>query len=156
MYQLITLYKRLFQYQPRTASGCDILSWIFSTGSVWLKKHVRNSKYDSLINEVELNEANRQYAHIRHSTGTEITVFICHLAPKVDENNIAEQNIVKETIIEPAIAEHNIANDLHNCIANHLILPLIICKMKSYMISHHTPLLRCSERISQAPERMDL
>ena len=143
MYQLITLYKRLFQYQPRTASGCDILSWIFSTGSVWLKKHVRNSKYDSLINEVELNEANRQYAHIRHSTGTEITVFICHLAPKVDEN-------------KPAIAEHNIANDLHNCIANHLILPLIFCKMKSYMISHHTPLLRCSERISQAPERMDL
>ena len=44
-------------------------SWLSSPGPVLVKKHVRNSKYDDLVEEAELIEANPQYAHIRLSSG---------------------------------------------------------------------------------------
>ena len=53
-------------------------------GKVLLKKHVQKSKYDPLIEEVELSEANPQYAHIRYPNGKETTVSVRHLAPKID------------------------------------------------------------------------
>ena len=42
----------------------------------------RNSKYEPLVDEVELIEANPQYAHIRLADGKESTVSIRDLAPR--------------------------------------------------------------------------
>ena len=61
MYQLSTPFERLFQYEHQTATGCSTPSWILSAGPVLLKKHVRISKYGSLIEEVQQIEANPQY-----------------------------------------------------------------------------------------------
>ena len=61
-----TPHERLFQYQRRSATGCNMPSWLSTPGQVLLKKHVRKSKYDPLVEEVELIEANPQYAHVRH------------------------------------------------------------------------------------------
>ena len=46
-----------------------------------MKRHVRQ-KYDPLVDEVELLEANPQYAHVRLPDGRETTVSIRHLAPR--------------------------------------------------------------------------
>ena len=46
-----------------------------------LKRHVRNSKSDPLVDEVNLLEANLQYAHVQFPDGREDTVSIKHLAP---------------------------------------------------------------------------
>ena len=50
-------------------------------GPVLLKRNVRSSKYDPLVDEVELLEANPNYAHVRLQNGTETTVSTRHLAP---------------------------------------------------------------------------
>ena len=51
------------------------------TGLVLIKKHVRQSKYDALVEKVELLESNPDYALVRHPDGREQTVSVRHLAP---------------------------------------------------------------------------
>ena len=53
-------------------------------GRVLLKRHVRESKYDPLVDEVELLDANPEYAHVRFPSGRETTVSLRHLAPRGD------------------------------------------------------------------------
>ena len=43
-------------------------------GQVLLKKHVQKSRYDPLIEVVEMIEANPQYAHIRYPNGKKTTI----------------------------------------------------------------------------------
>jgi len=49
-----------------------------------MKRQVRQSKYDPLVDEVELIDANPEYAHVRLSDGRETTVSLRHLAPPGD------------------------------------------------------------------------
>ena len=51
-----------------------------------MKKNVRSSKYDPLVQEVELLSANPNYAHVRFPNGRSTTVSLKQLAPKPDEN----------------------------------------------------------------------
>ena len=50
-------------------------------GPVLLKCHVHISKDEPLVDEVELLQANPQYAHVRYTDGQETTESLCHLAP---------------------------------------------------------------------------
>ena len=50
-------------------------------GKIFVKKHIRKSKYDALVEEAELLHANTQYAHMKLSNGRETTVSIKDLAP---------------------------------------------------------------------------
>lgn len=47
-----------------------------------MKKYVRTNKYDPLVEEVELIEANPEYAYVRLPDGQEKTVSTRHLAPR--------------------------------------------------------------------------
>ncbi len=76
-----TPHERLFNYQRRSTNGQSVPSWLSTPGPVLLKKHVRNSKYDALVDEAELIEANPQYAHVRLGNGRETTVSLRDLAP---------------------------------------------------------------------------
>ena len=77
-----TPHERMFNFQRRTSTGVSVPSWLSAPGPVLLKRHVRSSKYDPLVDEVELLEANPQYAHIRHQNGRESTVSLHDLAPR--------------------------------------------------------------------------
>ena len=46
-----------------------------------LKRHERNSKYEPLIEKVELLNCNPQYAQVRFDSGRESTVSLRDLAP---------------------------------------------------------------------------
>ncbi|KAA3674316.1 uncharacterized protein DEA37_0003016 [Paragonimus westermani] len=50
-------------------------------GPVLLKKQQRASKYDPVVEEVELLDCNPQYAHVRLPNGKEQTVSVKHVAP---------------------------------------------------------------------------
>ena len=63
-------------------------SWLITPGPVLLKCHVRTSKDDPLVDEVELLQANPQYAHIRYADGRRTTVSIHHLAPLPEDTHI--------------------------------------------------------------------
>ncbi|ROT74721.1 hypothetical protein C7M84_006746 [Penaeus vannamei] len=62
-----------------------IPSWLCEPGPVLLRRHVRTSKTEPLVDEVELIQANPQYAHIRYPDGKEDTVSVRHLAPAGSE-----------------------------------------------------------------------
>lgn len=79
-----TPHERLMNFARRSTAGSSIPSWLCNPGPVLLKRHVRHSKTEPLVDEVELLEANPQYAHIRYPDGRETTVSIRHLAPAGD------------------------------------------------------------------------
>ena len=76
-----TPHERLFNDQRRSTTGQSVPSWLSSPGPVLVKRHVRTSKYDPLVDEAELIEANPQYAHVRLEDGRETTLSIRDLAP---------------------------------------------------------------------------
>ena len=76
-----TPHERMFTYPSKSTSGVSVPSWLTTPGPVLLKRHVRKSKYDPFVDEVDLLEANPQYAHVRFPDGREDTVSIKHLAP---------------------------------------------------------------------------
>ena len=51
-------------------------------GPVLLKRQVRSSNTDPLVDEVELPQANPHYAYIHYQDGRETTVSVKRLAPK--------------------------------------------------------------------------
>ncbi|XP_042229058.1 LOW QUALITY PROTEIN: uncharacterized protein LOC121871043 [Homarus americanus] len=60
-----TLHEWMFGYQQRSASGRAIPTWLTTQKTVYLKLQVRYSKYDPLVDEVELLDVNPQYASVR-------------------------------------------------------------------------------------------
>ncbi len=76
-----TPHERMFSYNRRSTSGTTRRTWLTKTGTVLMRKNVRSSKYDPLVEEVELLECNPLYAHVRHANGRESTVALRHLAP---------------------------------------------------------------------------
>ncbi|KAG5894442.1 hypothetical protein JTB14_014891 [Gonioctena quinquepunctata] len=71
-----TSHERIFSYPCRTLNGSSLPSWLTSSGPVLMKKEVRASKYDPLVEEVELIESNEGYAHVRLPNGRETTPFV--------------------------------------------------------------------------------
>jgi hypothetical protein len=80
-----TPHERFFGFPRRSSVGSSIPSWLLQPGPVFIKRQVRSSKYDPLVDEVELLQANPHYAHVRYSDGRETTVAIKHLAPRGQE-----------------------------------------------------------------------
>lgn len=76
-----TPHERLFSFNRRSTTGTTLPAWLTVPGPVLMRKNVRHSKYDPLVEEVELLECNPQYAHVRLADGRESTVAIRHLAP---------------------------------------------------------------------------
>ena len=76
-----TPHEQLFNYPHRSSSGCFVPIWLIIPVKVFLKRYVRQSKYDPIVEETELIEANPRYAHIRLQNSKEITVLLRNLAP---------------------------------------------------------------------------
>ena len=66
-----TPHERFFGFPRRSSSGASIPTWLATPGPVLLKRQVRPSKTDPLVDEVELLAANSNYAHVRYPDGRE-------------------------------------------------------------------------------------
>ena len=77
----LTPHERLFSFTRRSSVGESMPTWLSTPGSVLLKRHIRHSKYEPLVDEVELLDSNPLYAHIQHPDGRASTVSVRHLAP---------------------------------------------------------------------------
>ena len=106
-----TPHEKLFGFQRRSGTGSSLPSWLSTPGPVLLRRFVRHSKNDPLVDEVELIEANPQYAFIKKSDGTETTVSIKDLAPR--GRVLPVDNEIKNTdnLTTPLELEQNIAEE---------------------------------------------
>ena len=82
-----TPHERIFRYNRRATSGVSLPTWLLTSDKVLLKNNNRSSKYDPLVEEVELLECNPGYARIRYPNGAEDTVSTRHLAPSANTND---------------------------------------------------------------------
>ena len=88
-----TPHERFFNFPRRTSAGTSLPYWLLEPGPVYVKKHVRDSKSDPLVEAAELIQANPQYAFIRYPNGRETTVSLKHLAPAPRNPNTSETPI---------------------------------------------------------------
>ena len=95
-----TPHERLFSYNRKSETGTTLPSWLTSPGStVLMRRNVRQSKYEPLVEEVTLVESNPQYALIRRQDGKEATVSIRQLAPSgssLDEEPVTNEGQLEE------------------------------------------------------------
>ncbi|GFW91327.1 hypothetical protein TNCV_737421 [Trichonephila clavipes] len=77
-----TPHERMFSHPRRSHNGCSIPTWLTKPGPVLMKNQMRANKYEPIVQEVELIEANPDYAHVKLGDGRETTVSIRHLAPR--------------------------------------------------------------------------
>ena len=96
-----TPHERFFGFSRRSSAGASIPTWLASPGPVYIKRQVRTSKMDPLVDEVELLQANPHYAHVRYPDGRETTVATKHLAPK-GHMEVVEAQPAPECIPEEA------------------------------------------------------
>ncbi|KER23840.1 hypothetical protein T265_14560, partial [Opisthorchis viverrini] len=92
-----TPHERLFQYARRSTFGISLPSWLTTPGPVLLQRGDRSSKYQPLVEEVDLLNCNPHYAHIAHRDGRVETVSLRRLAPAVQSTtdnvlNLSESN----------------------------------------------------------------
>uniref|UniRef100_A0A8D8UI08 Uncharacterized protein n=1 Tax=Cacopsylla melanoneura TaxID=428564 RepID=A0A8D8UI08_9HEMI len=87
-----TPHERMFNHSRRSFNGTSLPTWLTNSGPVFMRVSNRRSKYDPLVEEVELLEANHDYAHVRLTDGRETTVSIRNLAPIGSDSQRPEEN----------------------------------------------------------------
>ena len=88
-----TPHERLFRFARRSVTGSSVPTWLATPGPVFLKRHVRTSKMEPLVDEVELLGANPNYAHICYPDGRTTTVSTKHLAPRGEPSDCSVPQI---------------------------------------------------------------
>ncbi|KAL0880953.1 hypothetical protein ABMA27_002114 [Loxostege sticticalis] len=83
-----TPHERMFSHPRRTMNGQSMPTWLSSSGTALMKRNVRTSKYDPLVEEVELLQTNPSYSHIRLPDGRETTISNRHLSPLPDGEDV--------------------------------------------------------------------
>ena len=92
-------HERLFNYKRRSSTGGSVPSRLITPGPVLLRHHVHTKKDKPLVDEIELLQANPQYAHVQYADDCETTVSLCHLAP-LPEDTFSPNNILPEPNIQ--------------------------------------------------------
>ena len=85
-----TPHERMFSFKRRSTFGTSVPTWLSSPGPVYLKRHIRTSKYDPVVDKVDLLHATPNYAIVRLPNGRETTVLLKDMAPctSADSNDI--------------------------------------------------------------------
>ena len=157
-----TPHNRLFNF-PRKSSGSPLPSWLQERGRVLLRKHVKQSKYDDLCDEVELVDSNPTYARVRLQNGVEKNVSLRDLAPLPNPRTLE---------VTPPIAPSH--QESHNSSLESATDPIDIAPFSEPVVTSPVPVSppatscnptvesspeesfkRMSQRRSQPPERLN-
>ena len=93
-----TLHEHMFNFERRSSTGIALPVCLLEFGEVLLKQFGGRSKYDPIVEVVELLEANPTHARIRHRDGREDSVALKHLArfPRSDPPQDSAENILPD------------------------------------------------------------
>ena len=80
-------------------------SWLMNLGKVLIRRNVRHGEYDPIVDEIDLLEANPQYAFVKLPDGRETTVSTKQLAPAGD----VETNLINNVEIN---SEYCVSKDV--------------------------------------------
>jgi len=97
----ITSQKHFFALARRSAHGTALPTWLASTQKVILRRFVRTSKFDPVVDEVDLIDANPIYVHIRHNDSGESTMSLRDIASCPPFNNDDGENSIFQVSYSP-------------------------------------------------------
>ena len=146
-----TPHERLFNYNRKSTTGNSMPSWLSEPGPILIKKHVRKSKYEPIVEEADLLEANPEYAFVRLKSGHETTVSLRDIAPHPKSGN---RNQIRVDMSNESIPETR--DDVNESIpetcdvANESIPETCDVANESIPEIHD---IRCSNRVRRIPER---
>ena len=126
-------------------------TWLCMPGPVLLKMHVRHSKAEPLVDQVELLQANPQFAYVRYPDGRETTVSIRHLAPageSTEGERLDRPDNVPASVDEPRLTPIEVPASVDEPSLAPIEVP-----------AEHSDgdyQLRRSERVRRTPVRLDL
>ena len=97
-----TSHERMLLHQRCSVSRSSVPIWLTTPGKVLLRRNVRSSKYEPLVDDVDLIEpTNPAYAHVQLPNGRETTVSIRHLTPReliYDENVESSEQVISNEL----------------------------------------------------------
>ena len=126
-----TPHERFFQFSRKSVSGSSIPRWLKAGKPAFLRKFVRHSKADPLVQRVELRHVNPSYAFVKYPDGRESSVSLRDLAPcpedsepassagdeeekQLNESDISQSTIEdKVPVSHPEITQSQDSSDLH-------------------------------------------
>lgn len=91
-----TPHERLFSFPRKSPNGYSLPSWLSHPGPVLLRKFVKSSKSDPLVEPVELITATPRFVRVRHPDGREATVSTRDLAEPAGTSHFPPPNVVME------------------------------------------------------------
>ena len=145
----VTPHERLFNFARRSTTGGSLPTWLCMPGPVLLKRHVRHSKAEPLVDQVELLQANPQFAYVRYPDGRETTVSIRHLAPageSAEGGRLDMPDNVPASVDEPHLAPVDVPASVDEPRLAPIEVP----------VEHSDYQPRRSERVRRTPVRLDL
>ena len=95
-----TPHERLFKHPRRTSLGNALPTWLMTPGPILIKNYYRTNKYEPLVNEVELIDANPNFAKVRYHDGTEANVSIKDLAPAGNDTPFIDKSNNEKAEVE--------------------------------------------------------
>lgn len=156
-----TPHEHLFTYQRHSFTGHSVPSWLTTPGPVLLKRHIRQSKYEPLVDKVELLEANPNYAHILLPDGKTSTVSVGDLALYPVDSNIQLVNDNLKPVCnsdDPDIVKTDSAQYGQSDIAREreAMQPIVSDPVHPQPVPSDEPVLCRSTRVRREPVHLDL
>ena len=107
-----TPHERVFNFPRKSTTGSSLPGWLTDNSKALMKRHTNRSKYDPLVEEVELLDVNPNTSHVRTGEGVELTVSNKHLAPIGDDSlPNAYDNIVTSDVHDSIVPSDNVINE---------------------------------------------
>ena len=151
-----TPHERMFNFHRRCATGQSIPSWLRHPGKVLMRRNVRNSKYDPLMDKLDVLEANPQHAHMKLAEGWETTISFKRLGPaEINKNTNIFNNIDHAADVENVPQATEDATTTQNVEDEGESASQRAGQETSPTVENVQPLRR-SERTHRAPDRLDL
>ena len=147
-----TPHERFCNFPRRSTNGQSMPTWLLEQGKVFVKKHFQSSKYDPLVEETDLIEAEPQYAYIKYPNGRESNVSIKDLAPlegdKKNPHPNPENTDKKDSIHSEYTPQVNkpLITDRENLLDT-------VSEMETHPEVQPSPFPRRSQRNRKAPQR---
>jgi len=128
-----TPHERFFNVERCPALGSSVPTWLRSPGRVFLKRNIRSSKYEPLVDEAELIHATPSYAHVRLRNGRETTVSLRDITPITRGNTFS--NELHSDPVDRHTVEQSALNVSSNAKKTILLVTLITMKLLCMMTS---------------------
>ena len=161
-----TRHERFLKFNRHSMLGSSVPTWLHKPGPVLLKQHVCSSKYEPIVDKVELIHAIPSYARVRLPGGREATESLCDVAPISHKSELCRKFSETDDEFAPEFLFNY--SDASNTVNRNVITPTLpetqqsinsndICDNSAIddmtTASHQTPELRRSTRVRHPPER---